>query len=205
MIVLPRDVDRRARRPAPRRSPRGPTAAMRLPSTTTVPSSMTSSPFIVTTRPPTSATRPGGHVGVRREADRPRHVAGGFGQLRRARRRRTRRRPAEAAREELRPERPVQAAAVARPVQVLAGVVRRPWLTGSDVGLRPDLDRACRSAAKGVTIGVEALAKASQRPSGETANSVAALAAWHGSRSSLPSSSSETSDALVLVAAARGR
>ena len=41
---------------------RGPTAVMRLPSTTTVPSSITSSPFIVTTRAADHGHRALGHV-----------------------------------------------------------------------------------------------------------------------------------------------
>ena len=129
---------RRARRPGRRPAPRGPTASMRLPSTSTTPSSMTSSPFMVTTRPPTRATVPVGHVRSARRSRCRGPSLGGSGSFSGA--------PVEEreasrqlAREQLRAERPVQrCAAVARPVQVLAGVLRDvrdrdAFALGSDV------------------------------------------------------------------------
>ena len=144
---------RRDRRPRPLR----PTALMRLPSTSTTPSSMTSSPFIVTTRPPVKAIvleLGGMSTGSTKPMSMP--CAGRLGQLlRRAREKRER--LLQVALEELRPVGPVEPRRVAGEVQVLARVLRDARHRNG-LALRPDVD-----AAPGLDerrdVGVEALAE----------------------------------------------
>ena len=125
MIVLPVASIDLARRPGRATLARGPTAAMRLPSTTTVPSSITSSPRMVTMRAADERERARRARRLRRRSRCRSPVAGGSGSFSGA--------PSRKAKASLSsrvkssgPSDQWSRLRVARPVQVLAGVAATP-------------------------------------------------------------------------------
>ena len=135
--------------------PRLPTARMRLPSTRTTPSSMTSSPFIVTTRPPVNAMTDeaaGESIGASNAMFRPTgegsgNFSGAPGMKAKA--------SLRLAFEELRTVRPVELRRVAGEREVLAGVLRDARQRGGLV-LGPDVDAPAGRDERG-DVGLESL------------------------------------------------